>query len=57
MLGSDANFGGRRNFYTRHGNYKIFDVQTAINEEKMSESDIVWWDLMILTYMNGQRKK
>jgi phosphoglycerol transferase len=43
MFGSDANFGGRRNYYTRHGKYKIYDVHTAINEEKMSESDIVWW--------------
>lgn len=43
MFGSDANFGGRSNYYTRHGNYKIFDLNTAINEGKMTASDQVWW--------------
>ncbi|OLS37813.1 LTA synthase family protein [Bacillus sp. MRMR6] len=43
MFGSDANFGGRSNYYTRHGNYKIFDLNTAIKDGKMSEDDQVWW--------------
>ncbi|MBS4213130.1 LTA synthase family protein [Neobacillus rhizophilus] len=43
MFGSDATFGGRSNYYLRHGNYKIFDVNTAINEGKMSEDEKVWW--------------
>ncbi|MBB6454520.1 phosphoglycerol transferase [Salirhabdus euzebyi] len=43
MFGSDANFGGRKNYYTYHGDYKIFDVNTAIQEGKMLESEQVWW--------------
>jgi len=43
IVGSDARFGGRSNYYTKHGDYEIFDVTTAINEGKMHESDKVWW--------------
>ncbi|MGP4106082.1 LTA synthase family protein [Virgibacillus sp. L01] len=43
MFGSDADFGGRKNFYKRHGDYKIFDVNTAIKEGKMRKEDKVWW--------------
>lgn len=43
MFGSDAGFGGRSNYYSKHGNYEIFDVFTAINEGKMLESEQVWW--------------
>lgn len=43
MAGSDANFGGRSNYFKKHGDYKIFDVNTAIEQGKMDESDRVWW--------------
>jgi len=43
MVGSDANFGGRKNYYEKHGDYKIFDLNTAIIEGKMDSSDSVWW--------------
>jgi len=43
MFGSDAAFGGRSNYYTKHGNYEIFDVKTAISEGKIHESEQVWW--------------
>ncbi|WP_449537843.1 LTA synthase family protein [Ferdinandcohnia sp. Marseille-Q9671] len=43
MFGSDSNFGGRKNYYTMHGNYEMFDLNTAINEGKMRESEKVWW--------------
>lgn len=43
MVGSDANFGGRTNYYKTHGDYEIFDVYTAIEEGKMLESEQVWW--------------
>jgi phosphoglycerol transferase len=43
MFGSDASFGGRSNYYTKHGNYKVFDLYTAIDEGKMSEDEEVWW--------------
>lgn len=43
MVGSDADFGGRRNYYQAHGNYEIFDVYTAIEKGKMREDEQVWW--------------
>lgn len=43
MLGSDAKFGGRAQYFTTHGGYKIFDVNYAIAQGKMKESDKVWW--------------
>ena len=43
MMGSDGNFGGRTQYFTTNGNYKIFDVNYAIDTGKMKESDRVWW--------------
>lgn len=43
MVGSDAQFGGRTNYFTNHGDYEIFDYNTAIKEGKMTENDKVWW--------------
>ena len=43
MFGSNASFGGRDGYFKYHGNYKIFDVNTAINSNKMREEDKVWW--------------
>lgn len=43
MVGSDANYGGRSNYYLAHGTYEIFDVHTAIARGKMNEEDKVWW--------------
>lgn len=43
MFGSDADFGARRTYYEEHGDYEIFDVNTAIEEGKMTEDDKVWW--------------
>lgn len=43
MVGSEAEFGGRKNYYLKHGNYDIFDVNTAIKEGEMLESERVWW--------------
>lgn len=43
MAGSDASFGGRRNYYKAHGDYEIFDLYTAIERGKMKESETIWW--------------
>ena len=43
MVGSDSEFGGRKDYFKAHGNYEIFDVNTAIEEGKMTEEDKVWW--------------
>ena len=43
MVGSDAGFGGRKEYFISHGNYEIFDLYTAIDEGKMKAEDEVWW--------------
>lgn len=46
MFGSNASFGGRKEYFEKHGNYKIFDVNTAIEQGKMKEEDKVWWGFL-----------
>ena len=41
LLGSDAVFGGRKNLFEQHGNYEIWDVESAMAEKRISEK--VWW--------------
>lgn len=43
MVGSDSEFGGRKDYFTIHGDYEIFDFYTAIEEGKMTKEDEVWW--------------
>jgi len=43
MMGSDGNFGGRTQYFLTNGNYKIFDVNYAIDNGKMKLSDKEWW--------------
>lgn len=43
MFGSDATFAGRENFYHQHGNFEIYDLYSAIDEDKMTMDDYVWW--------------
>ena len=43
MLGSDATFGGRRNYFTQHGNYNIKDYNYAIEQGWIPEDYKVWW--------------
>ena len=43
MIGSDASFGGRKDYFESHGNYKIFDYNTALEQKRMTEKDKVWW--------------
>lgn len=43
MIGSDATFGGRRLYFTEHGNYNIYDYNYA-NENGLIPQDYrVWW--------------
>ena len=42
-MGSDGNFGGRKQYYQTNGNYKIFDLNYAIENKKMTEAEKVWW--------------
>ena len=41
LLGSDATFGGRRNLFEQHGNYEIWDFESARTESKVDEK--IWW--------------
>ena len=41
LLGSDATFGGRRNLFTQHGNYEIWDFVSAMEEKRVTEK--IWW--------------
>lgn len=41
LLGSDATFGGRRNLFEQHGNYEIWDFESARNESRVDEKN--WW--------------
>ena len=43
MLGSAATFGGRRNYFTQHGNYNIKDYNYAIEQGWIPEDYKVWW--------------
>lgn len=43
IMGSTAEFGGKKQYYKNHGNYKIFDFDYAVANGYMREEDKVWW--------------
>lgn len=43
MCGSDAEFGGRKQYFEQHGNYEIFDLHTAKEEGYLAEDYYKWW--------------
>ncbi|MDD3692891.1 MAG: sulfatase-like hydrolase/transferase [Oscillospiraceae bacterium] len=43
MVGSDADFGGRKDLFTQHGNFKVLDYFTAIKDGVIPEGYKVWW--------------
>ena len=43
LIGSDATFGGRRLYFTEHGNYNIEDYNYAVENDKLPEDYRVWW--------------
>lgn len=43
IMGSDATFGGRRQYFKTNGDYKIYDLNYAIEQGKMTIADKVWW--------------
>ena len=45
FIGSDANFGGRKDYFTYHGNYKIYDLIYARQHGWVDEDYYVWWGL------------
>lgn len=43
LLGSESEFGGRKLYFEQHGNYEIWDFNSAVEEQRMKEEDKVWW--------------
>ena len=41
LLGSDATFGGRRNLFEQHGDYEIWDFESAMAGNRVPEK--IWW--------------
>ena len=45
LLGSDATFGGRRLYFTQHGNYEMRDYLYAKETGRIAEDYKVWWGM------------
>ena len=43
LLGSDAEFNGRKAFFTEHGNYKILDTESLKEAGRLPEDYEEWW--------------
>ena len=43
MMGSDATFGGRKDYFTYHSNYTIYDYVSAKEEGLIDKDYSVWW--------------
>lgn len=43
LIGSDATFGGRRLYYTDHGNFDIYDYVEAKEKGRIPKDYRVWW--------------
>lgn len=43
MIGSDAAFGGRKLYFTEHGDYDIYDYNYAIDNGLIPSDYKVWW--------------
>ena len=43
LLGSDANFAGRKTYFQQHGNYQILDYNYAIEKKWIPSDYHVWW--------------
>ena len=43
LVGSDAVFGGRAQYFSGHGNYKIFDYVYAMENGYIPQGYKVWW--------------
>lgn len=43
MIGSDKSFGNRDTYFNNHGNYQIYDIETAKEKGKLDKDYHVWW--------------
>ncbi len=57
MCGSDSVFGGRAQFYSDHGNFEIFDYNTALDRSYIPADYREWWgfeDEKLFSYAQEQ---
>ena len=60
MVGSDATFGARKQYYEQHGTDKIYDLFTARADGIVPEDYMVWWgmeDLYLYEYAKQELPK
>lgn len=60
MLGSDASFGGRKDYFTYHGNYEIYDLDYAKNNNWIDDNYFEWWgfeDRKLFSFAKKQLKE
>ena len=43
MIGSDADFGGRKLYFTKHGDYEMCDYYWAMDTGRIPDDYKVWW--------------
>ncbi|MEE0945851.1 MAG: LTA synthase family protein [Acutalibacteraceae bacterium] len=43
LVGSDADFGGRKTYFTEHGNYSIVDINSLKAEGRLPQDYREWW--------------
>lgn len=43
LVGSDAEFHGRKEYFTQHGNYEIVDTVSLKEQNRLPEDYAVWW--------------
>ena len=60
MVGSDLTFGGRRVYLKNHGNYTVFDYDTAKRDNIIDDDYYVFWgyeDKKLFSYAKKELKK
>ncbi len=53
MVGSNAEYGGRKDYYLQHGTDKVYDIYTAYDDGIVPEGYFEWWgmeDKYLYTY-------
>lgn len=57
VLGSDASFGGRREYFSQHGVGTIYDLNTAREEGYIPEDYYVWWGMEDQKFLEYAKQK
>ena len=56
LIGSEAQFGGRKLYFQEHGNYEMEDYSYAIENGLIPSDYKVWWDMKTRNYLSSQKK-